>query len=172
MRACVYACVSLSVVIAAPLTRFGRRMGRMHCDSEHRSLTRLLRTARFARAPLRSFARSLAHSLAPELMGQWNIFVQFSMCPKSQWNDYEIDTEYCAIHSSARSFTRTAHSFAFSALLTSLARSAALIHLFAHSPIHSLQSTWASGFKMRPRISIGGSVSRSVGPSIHPSVRP
>ena len=31
---CVRACVSLSVVIAAPLTRFGRRMGRMHSDSE------------------------------------------------------------------------------------------------------------------------------------------
>ena len=61
----------------------------------HRSLTRSLGTACFARAPLRSFARSLArslaHSLAPELVGQWNIFVQFSMCPESQWNDYEID---------------------------------------------------------------------------------
>ena len=30
----VCACVSLSVVIAAPLTRFGLTMGRMHCDSE------------------------------------------------------------------------------------------------------------------------------------------
>ena len=65
------------------LTRFGRTMGRMHCDSEplkigtlvmshslirspvrsHRSLTRLLGTACFARAPLRSFARSLIHLL-------------------------------------------------------------------------------------------------------------
>ena len=57
----------------------------------HRALIRLLHTARFARAPLRSFARLLAQSLAPALVGQWNIFVQFSMCPESQWNDYEID---------------------------------------------------------------------------------
>ena len=57
----------------------------------HRSLTRSLGTACFARAPLRSFARSLAHSLAPELVGQWNIFVQNSVCPESQWNDNEID---------------------------------------------------------------------------------
>ena len=57
----------------------------------HRSLTRSLGTACFARAPQRSFARSLAHSLAPELVGQWNIFVQNSVCPESQWNDNEID---------------------------------------------------------------------------------
>ena len=63
-RVCVYACVSLSVVIAAPLTRFGRTMGRMAMKSmrrvlghslvrslvhSHRTLIRLLRTARFAR---------------------------------------------------------------------------------------------------------------------------
>ena len=30
-------------------------------------------------------------ALAPELVGQWNIFVQFLMCPESQWNDYEIN---------------------------------------------------------------------------------
>ena len=36
-----------------------------------------------SRAPLRSLVRSLAHSLAPELVGQWNIFVQFSRCPES-----------------------------------------------------------------------------------------
>ena len=80
----------------------------------HRSLTRLLRTGSFARAPLRLFARSLAHSFAPELVGQSNNFDQFSMCPESQWNDYEIDTEYGAIHSSARSVARTAHSLACS----------------------------------------------------------
>ena len=79
-------CFSLSLVIAALLTRFGRTMGRMHCDSEplkigtlvmshslirslvrlHRSLTRLLHTARFillaslARCYVRSLARSLS----------------------------------------------------------------------------------------------------------------
>ena len=155
--ACAYvcACVSLSVVIAARLTRFGRTMGRMHYDSESlkfgkfgsnepltHPLTHLLRTARFARTPLRSFVRSLAHSLDPELVGQWNVFVQFSMCPESQWND----ALYWAIHSFARSFTRTAHSFTFSALLALLARSAALIRSSARSPFHSLPSSWERGF--------------------------
>ena len=37
----------------------------------HRSLVRFLRTARFARA------LCCAHSFAPELLGQKNIFVQF-----------------------------------------------------------------------------------------------
>ena len=32
---------------------------------------------------IRSLVRLLAHSLAPELVGQWNIFVQFSKCPES-----------------------------------------------------------------------------------------
>ena len=73
-------------------------MDRMHYDSEPlkfgmlvmtnepltQPLTHLLRTARFARAPLRLFARLLAHTLAPELIGQWDVFVQFSMCPESQ----------------------------------------------------------------------------------------
>ena len=40
--------------------------------------------------------------------------------------------EYWAIRSSVRSFARTAHSFACSALLASLARSAALIRSLAH----------------------------------------
>ena len=31
----------------------------------------------------RSLTRSLAHSLAPELVGKWGIFVLFSMCPES-----------------------------------------------------------------------------------------
>ena len=72
-RACVRVCVCVCVCVwvcfairhlAAPQTRFGCTMGRMHCDSKplksvmshslirslvclHRSLTRLLRTARF-----------------------------------------------------------------------------------------------------------------------------
>ena len=42
-------------------------------DSLIRSLVRLRR----------SFVRLLAHSLAPELVGQWNVLVQFSKCPES-----------------------------------------------------------------------------------------
>ena len=45
----------------------------------HRSLVCLLRTARFARA-LRC-----AHSFAPEVVGRWNVFVQFSRCPELLW---------------------------------------------------------------------------------------
>ena len=41
--------------------------------------------------------------------------------------------QYWAIHSSVRSFTRTAHSFVFYALLASLARSTALLRSLAHS---------------------------------------
>ena len=55
----------------------------------HRSLIRLLRTTRFARALhcAHSFARSLAHSLAPELIRQWvfvcetNISISYSINP-------------------------------------------------------------------------------------------
>ena len=56
--------------------------------------------------PLIHLLAPLTHSLAPHcslrsraaafvrsLVGQWNIFVQFSMCPESQWNDYEIDAQ-------------------------------------------------------------------------------
>ena len=170
---CVFmcACVWLSLIFAAPLTRFGRTMGRMQCDSEplrigalvmshslirslvrsHRALIRLLHTARFARAPLRSFARLLAQSLAPALVGQWNIFVQFSMGPESQWNDHEIDAQSTGpftrlLARSLAPHTRTAHSFAFSALLALLTRFAALICSFSRSPIHSLPSSWEKGF--------------------------
>ena len=36
-----------------------------------------------SRDSLRSLLRSLAHSLDPELVIQWNIFIQFSKCPES-----------------------------------------------------------------------------------------
>ena len=62
--------------------------------------------------------------------------------------------KYWAIHSSARSFTRTAHSFVFSALLVSLARSAALIHSFARSPNHSLPSSWVFVYELNSSISL------------------
>ena len=38
-----------------------------------------------SRAPLRLLVCSLAHSLTPELMGQWNFFFQFSGYPESMW---------------------------------------------------------------------------------------
>ena len=53
----------------------------------HRSLTRSLGTACFARAPQRSFARSLAHSLAPEVLGtvvsviEMNASISYSFNP-------------------------------------------------------------------------------------------
>ena len=40
---------------------------------------------------IRSLARSLAGSLAPEFVGQWNIFAQFSMCPESLWKRQTVD---------------------------------------------------------------------------------
>ena len=58
---------------------------------------------------------------------------------KWPWN---WSLEFLTIHSFARSFARTAHSFACSARLASLVRSAALIHLLAHL----LRSSWESGF--------------------------
>ena len=54
---------------------------------------------------------------------------------------------YWATRLSARSFARTAHSFACSALLASLKRSAALIRSLA-PPTHSLPSSWDSGIFM------------------------
>ena len=58
----------------------------------HRSLIRLLRTARFARALhcALSFARSLTHSLTPELMGKW------FMSTKSVRRFHTIST-HCAV---------------------------------------------------------------------------
>ena len=88
---CVCVCarpsVSLSVIIAAPLTRFSHTMGRMTIKStrsvlghslvhslihSHPTLIRSFRTVRFACALrcVHFFVRSLAHSLAPELMGK------------------------------------------------------------------------------------------------------
>ena len=48
-------------------------------------------------------------------------------------NNQEYRRKYWATRSSVRSFARTAHSFACSALLALLARSAALTRLFALS---------------------------------------
>ena len=55
-------------------------------DPLARSLAPLTRSlARWFAGSLRSRAHSLtrAHSLAPETVGQWNNFVQFSKCPES-----------------------------------------------------------------------------------------
>ena len=57
-------------------------------------------------------------------------------CTMAQ-NNQESSRKYWATRSSVRSFTRTAHSFACSALLASLARSAVLICSLAHSLTHS-----------------------------------
>ena len=58
-------------------------------------------------------------------------------------NKQKSRRRYWATRSSVRSFARTAHSFACSVLLASLARSAALSHLRARS-LHSLLSLWES----------------------------
>ena len=63
------------------------------------------------------------------------------------WNKQESRCKYWAPHSSVHSFTRTAHSFACTALLALLARSAALTHLLARS-LHSLPRSWESEFLM------------------------
>ena len=55
--------------------------------SSARSLIRLLRSC----APLRSLVRLLAHSLAPELLEQWNIFVQFSRCSETLCSVINLD---------------------------------------------------------------------------------
>ena len=83
-------CVSLSVVIVASLKScVGRTMGRMIIKSTHGVLGHLLlrsihlhRTLLLfphyllrSRAPFRSFVRSLAHSLAPKLMGKRFLFM-------------------------------------------------------------------------------------------------
>ena len=60
-------------------------------------------------------------------------FVLCTLVQKSQ----ESRRKYRAAHSSVRSFARTVHWFACSAMVTSLVRSAALIRLLARSPTHS-----------------------------------
>ena len=124
-----------------------------------------LSTGPFAHS-LAPLTRLLAHSLAPELVGQWNIFVQFSMCLESQRNDYEINAQITGpftrplahslaphIHSLSRLSVHPSVQNAFSiftenssALLASLARSAALTRPLSHSLTHSLPSSWERGF--------------------------
>ena len=58
-------------------------------------------------------------------------------------NSQEYRLKYWATRSSVRSFTRTAHSFACSRLLASLASSAALTRLLARS-LRSLPCSWVS----------------------------
>ena len=67
-----------------------------------------------------------------------------SVCPSVRrtvvWKSQGQRCKYWATCLSIRSFARTAHSFACSTLLVSLARSAALIHSLACSPVgHSVQ---------------------------------
>ena len=82
---CVCARVSLAVVIAAQLTRFGRTMGRMTMKSTHivlghslvRSLVHSHRTARFTRAfrCAHSFVRSFARPLTRSRVHGKEVFV-------------------------------------------------------------------------------------------------
>ena len=67
--------------------------------------------------------------------------------PNQQWVEWLRNwyVEYWVIRSSICSFARSAHSFACSALLASLARSAALVR----SLIYSLQSSWERGFCLK-----------------------
>ena len=67
------------------------------------------------------------------------IHTKYHECTVGQ-NNQEYRLKYCAIRSSAHLFLRTAHSFACSALLASLARSAALTRLLARS----LPRSWES----------------------------
>ena len=60
-------------------------------------------------------------------------------------NSYESSCKYWATRSSVRLFARTAHSFACSGLLTSLAPSTALTHSLACS-LCSLPRSWESKF--------------------------
>ena len=63
------------------------------------------------------------------------------------WINPESRRKYWATRSSVRSFARTAHSFACSRLLASLAPSAALTRLLARS-LRSLPRSWESEFLM------------------------
>ena len=63
------------------------------------------------------------------------------------WNKQESRRKYWATRSSIRSFARTAHSFACSGLLASLAPSAALTHSLTRS-LRSLPRSWESEFLM------------------------
>ena len=103
----------------------------------HRSLIRLLRTARFARA-LRC-AHSLARSLTRSLRSSWE-------CDLCLWNEcvdfIQVET---TVHSLLRSiFAGITYSFACSRVLASLAHSAARILPFASSLTHSV-ALWNAG---------------------------
>jgi len=72
-----------------------------------------------------------------EILNIKSVFMQNSCVkPKRLVNLHHV-VKYRAIYSSVRLFARTAHSFACSALLTLLARSAALIRSLARSLTHS-----------------------------------
>ena len=79
-----------------------------------------------------------------------DLFSELKRIWSAQWVEWLWNrrVEYWVIRSSVCSFARTAHSFAWSALLASLARSAALIHLFARSFTHSLSHFGADGKKV------------------------
>ena len=92
-----------------------------------------------SRAPLPSFVRLLSR-FAHSFLRSWK------RCCTVVWNKQELGRKYWATRSSVRWFARPArpaHSFACSALLALLARSAALTCLLARS-LRSLPRSWDS----------------------------
>ena len=73
--------------------------------------------------------------------------LEASSCCTVDWNKQEKRRKYWATRLSVRSFARTAHSFAGSGLLASLAPSAALTHSLARS-LFSLPRSWGSELLM------------------------
>ena len=70
-----------------------------HSFGSHYSFIRFLLLASLARSA------ALAHLFAPELVGQWSIFGQFSMCPESLWRVYSL--KYVASQAWQRSLERS-----------------------------------------------------------------
>ena len=86
------------------------------------------------------------------------------------WNQH---AEHWAIRSSVRSLDCTANSFACSALLASLARSAALIHALVRSLTHLLSSSWESDLCLCiERVDLCWWIEWVVFIKFHPTVRP
>ena len=107
----------------------------------------------------KSLGPSVGPSVSPSFHVAFHPFIRWSIqlslpchfyqgfwrCTMALWpgTNKNRDVKYWATRSSVRSFARTAHSFACSALLPSLAPSAALNHLLTRS-LRSLPRLWES----------------------------